>query len=162
MCPTTCHHQHPPRHNISVLVVIAMEAEAQPFVDHLQLQPISTSFFPSPAPFHAFRGNHGDCTVTLVTNGKDTVYETGVDQVGTIPAALATYLALQQLQGTVAATTTTTTQTVAPPELVINAGTCGGFRRKGAAIGDVYVTTAVAHHDRRIPIPEFTPTEWGS
>jgi len=39
---------------------------------------------------------------------------------------------------------------------LINAGTCGGFRRKGAAIGDVFLTTAVANHDRRIAIPGFT------
>lgn len=36
-------------------------------------------------------------------------------------------------------------------------GTCGGFKRKGAAIGDVYLTTGVANHDRRIAIPAFTP-----
>lgn len=30
-------------------------------------------------------------------------------------------------------------------------------QRKGAAIGDVFLTTAVANHDRRIAIPSFTP-----
>ena len=40
---------------------------------------------------------------------------------------------------------------------MINAGTCGGFQEKGAKIGDVYLTTASAYHDRRIPIaiPDF-------
>ena len=33
----------------------------------------------------------------------------------------------------------------------------GGFKRKGAAVGDVFLTTAVANHDRRIAIPDFTP-----
>jgi hypothetical protein len=33
--------------------------------------------------------------------------------------------------------------------------TCGGFQQKGAAIGDVFLTTGVANHDRRIPIPGF-------
>ena len=41
-------------------------------------------------------------------------------------------------------------------DLVINAGTCGGFKRKGAEIGDVFLTEASANHDRRIPIPGFT------
>jgi 5'-methylthioadenosine nucleosidase len=74
-----------------------------------------------------------------VTNGKDHVYGTNVDNAGTVPAALATFLALQTLQ----------------PDLLINAGTCGGFQRKGAKIGDVYLVSAVSHHDRRIPIPHF-------
>jgi hypothetical protein len=42
------------------------------------------------------------------------------------------------------------------PDIVINAGTAGGFKRAGAAIGDAFITTRCAHHDRRIPIPGFT------
>ena len=124
----------------SVIVAIAMEAEANPFIEHLNLQKVD-GFFPSNTPFHAFSGSHGTCQVTVVTNGKDSVHQTGVDNVGTVPAAMATFLALQKLTDT---------------DVLINAGTCGGFRRKGAEIGDVFVTTAVAHHDRRIPIPQFT------
>jgi 5'-methylthioadenosine nucleosidase len=41
------------------------------------------------------------------------------------------------------------------PDLIINAGTAGGFRAKGAAIGDVFVATQFANHDRRIPVPVF-------
>lgn len=43
------------------------------------------------------------------------------------------------------------------PDLVINAGTAGGFKSKGAAIGDAFISTVCAHHDRRIPIPGFVP-----
>lgn len=42
------------------------------------------------------------------------------------------------------------------PDLVINAGTAGGFRSKGATIGDPFLATGLMHHDRRIPIPGFT------
>jgi 5'-methylthioadenosine nucleosidase len=63
-----------------------------------------------------------------------------VDNVGTIPAALLTFLTLQK---------------VPEADLLVNAGTCGGFKAKGAEIGDVFLTTAVANHDRRIPIPGF-------
>lgn len=42
------------------------------------------------------------------------------------------------------------------PDLVINAGTAGGFKRAGAEIGDAFISTLCAHHDRRIPIPGFT------
>jgi 5'-methylthioadenosine nucleosidase len=118
-----------------------MEAEAAPFVEHLQLK-LDDSVFPPNVPFLAYSGPHGHARVTVVTNGKDTIYSTGVDNCGTVPAAMATFLALQTLPNT---------------DLLINAGTSGGFARKGAAIGDVFLTTAVAHHDRRIPIPDFVP-----
>jgi len=42
-------------------------------------------------------------------------------------------------------------------DLVVNAGTCGGFQAKGAEIGDVFITTASANHDRRIQIPPYIP-----
>jgi 5'-methylthioadenosine nucleosidase len=77
----------------------------------------------------------------VITLGKDKVYGTEMDNVGTVPSSLATFLALAKMEGQI--------------DLVMNAGTCGGFQRKGAAIGDVFLTTGVAHHDRRIPIPGF-------
>jgi len=42
------------------------------------------------------------------------------------------------------------------PDLIINAGTCGGFKAKGGAIADVYVIKESANHDRRIGIPGFS------
>lgn len=125
----------------SVIVLIAMEAEAKPFVEHLGLQQ-QPDFFPPQAPFLAFTGNYNESKVTVVTSGKDRIYATGVDNCGTVPAAIASFLTLQKIPDA---------------DLLINAGTAGGFRRKGAAIGDVYLTTSVAHHDRRIPIPDFIP-----
>lgn len=132
---------------LNVIVAIAMEAEASPFVAHLNLQP-DLSFFPPSTPFKAFRGTHNNCNLTVITNGQDTVCGTNVDNVGTVPAALATFLALQKLK--------TDTNPSTGADLLINAGTCGGFQRMGAAIGDVYVTTASANHDRRIAIPGYT------
>ncbi len=67
--------------------------------------------------------------------GKDG--EHGVDNVGTVPAALSTYLACQRFQ----------------PDLIISVGTAGGFKAQGAAIGDVFLGTTTVNHDRRIPIP---------
>ncbi|KAK6121435.1 hypothetical protein DH2020_044824 [Rehmannia glutinosa] len=63
----------------------------------------------------------------------------GVDCVGTVSASLLTYASIQALR----------------PDLIINAGTCGGFKEKGASIGDVFLASDVAFHDRRIPIPVF-------
>lgn len=97
----------------------------------------------SPAPCVTYSGEHAGARVTVVWNGRCRAH--GVDLVGTVPAALSTYAALHALrsgcegQGGGA-------------DLVISAGTAGGFRARGAAIGDVYVSSAVLHHDRRIPI----------
>lgn len=123
-----------------------MEAEAKPFIDHLGLKE-DKSFFPEHTPFVAYQGMHGQCKVTVVFNGKDAVYGTGVDNVGTVPASIATFLALQKMKS----------ELPGKEHLLINAGTCGGFKRKGAEIGDVFITTGVANHDRRIPIPDFVP-----
>lgn len=127
----------------SVLVPIVMEAEAAPFVEHLGLEKVD-GFFPPHTPFVAFSGSHHSTKVTVVTMGKDTVYGTGMDNVGTTSAALGTFLALSRSEADGHAV-----------QLVLNAGTCGGFARQGGAIGDVYLTTGVANHDRRIPIPGF-------
>ena len=48
------------------------------------------------------------------------------------------------------------------PDLIINAGTAGGFNRCGGAIGDAYISTACKNHDRRIPIPGFQEYGVGS
>lgn len=60
-----------------------------------------------------------------------------VDQVGTVPAALTSYLAIQSFH----------------PDLAISMGTAGGFSARGAGIGDVFVGASVINHDRRIKIP---------
>jgi 5'-methylthioadenosine nucleosidase len=84
-----------------------------------------------------YQGQLNDIKVTVVTNGKSSKF--GVDNVGTIPATLAAYIAITTIQ----------------PDLVINAGTAGGFKRKTANIGDVFIGTKFKNHDRRIPIPGF-------
>jgi len=121
-----------------------MEAEAAPFVEHLGLK-LLEGFFPSQTPFLAYSGVHHQTKVTVITMGKDKAYDTGVDSVGTVPSALATFLALAKNDDAEDSTI----------DLVLNAGTCGGFSIKGAEIGDVFLTTGVANHDRRIPIPGF-------
>lgn len=46
--------------------------------------------------------------------------------------------------------------------MIINAGTAGGFSKKGAAIGDPFLCTHMMNHDRRIPIPGFMEYGIGS
>jgi len=120
-----------------VLVLIAMEAEAAPLLQRLQLQETPLTG-PAWLPSKAYTGEYSDMRITVVTNGKWHAGQTdAVDNVGTTPAALAAFAAVSSLH----------------PTLVINAGTAGGFKSKGACIGDTFVTTMHRHHDRRITIP---------
>lgn len=115
-----------------------MEAEAAPMVKALNLQKDNPPRIPPPAPCISYSGTDWGMNIHLVVFGKCKV--TDVDNVGTVPAALTTYLALQEF---------------APVDLVISAGTAGGFKSRGASIADVFLSTAMVNHDRRIPIPKF-------
>ena len=119
-----------------VLVVIAMEAEAEPLLKRLNLASVACQV--QHAPCVLYSGTYNGCTVSVVTNGKCGRFN--VDNVGTVPASMATFVAIHQLK----------------PDLVINAGTAGGFKRKGATIGAAYLCSKMCNHDRRIPIPGFT------
>ncbi|GJN01125.1 hypothetical protein PR202_ga18364 [Eleusine coracana subsp. coracana] len=122
-----------------VLIVIAMQTEALPLVNKFKLvdAPPHESTFPKGAPWIRYHGNYKGLHIDLVWPGKDPVL--GVDSVGTVSAALVTYASIQMLK----------------PDLIINAGTAGGFKAKGASIGDVFLASDAAFHDRRIPIPVF-------
>jgi len=121
----------------TVLVIIAMEAEAAPFVQHMQLTKDEPSLLGAPLPAISYSGAHGATKIVVVCNGKDALH--GVDSVGTVGAALTAFAAIQAVK----------------PDLVINAGTCGGFKAMGGEIGDVYVSSSFKNHDRRIPLPGF-------
>lgn len=121
----------------TILLLVAMEAEAMPLVKALGLQADAPPVIPPPAPCHSFSGEHGGAAVHVACFGK--CKATGVDNVGTVPAALTTYLAIQAFK----------------PDIVISTGTAGGFRSRGASIADVFISTAMVNHDRRIPIPGF-------
>ena len=75
-----------------------------------------------------------DVLLHLVWNGKCQIHSCNL--VATTAAGVAAYAALQVFQ----------------PDLVISAGTAGGFGELGACIGDVYVSTKCIFHARRIPI----------
>ncbi|GLT86119.1 hypothetical protein SLE2022_042810 [Rubroshorea leprosula] len=121
----------------TIVIIIAMQAEALPVVNKLQLKEEHSSGFPKEVPWVRYHGVYKDLNIHLVWPGKDLTL--GVDGIGTISAALVTYAAIQALQ----------------PDLIINAGTAGGFKAKGADIGDVFLASDIAFHDRRIPIPVF-------
>eukprot|EP00250_Pteridium_aquilinum_P029939 c40368_g1_i1 orf=173-967(+) len=121
----------------SVLFVVAMQAEALPLVEALKLEQDDGSLFPSGLPWIRYCGTYEDLDISIVVPGKCLIF--GVDNVGTVPTALLTYAAVQALH----------------PDLIINMGTAGGFKAKGARLADAYIATEAANHDRRIPIPIF-------
>jgi len=117
----------------TTLVSIAMEAEAAPIIAKLALK-VLPSFFPSALPYICYTNEAK--TLYLVTSGKDATH--AVDNVGTLHAGIAISTALQALPDVTT---------------IINAGTCGGFIKRGCQIGSVVVPTCAAFHDRRIVIP---------
>ncbi|KAF3641991.1 5'-methylthioadenosine/S-adenosylhomocysteine nucleosidase 1 [Capsicum annuum] len=121
----------------TIVFIIAMQTEALPLVNKFQLTEDVDSVFPKGVPWVRFYGNYKGFAINIVCPGKDPAL--GVDGVGTVSISLVTYASVQALK----------------PDLIINAGTAGGFGAKGASIGDVFLSSEVAFHDRRIPIPEM-------
>lgn len=115
---------------MTICYVIAMQAEAQPFIDAFGIEEVQDFFTPLPCRLYQ-AALADDVTLYVVLNGQ----QHGSDLVGCEAASVATLAAIQRLQ----------------PDLVINSGTCGAFKAKGAAIADVYIGNAVMFHDRRVP-----------
>ena len=120
----------------TIVIVMAMEAEAKPFIEHMKLE-LNEGVFPKNLACECYSGEHLGATVHLVLNGKCQLYK--VDIVGTLGGGIATFAAIQALD----------------PDLIINAGTCGGFRAMKGKVGSIYLCTTFVNHDRRIPLPGF-------
>ncbi|WP_455498716.1 phosphorylase family protein [Coprobacter sp.] len=117
-----------------ICFVVAMEGEAKPLIRHFGLRHIGGRF--GQLPSQAYEAFYAGKEITLITNGVDS--ETGLDYIGCEAAVLSAHLAISSF----------------PPDLIINAGTAGGFASKGAQIGDVYLSDRyVVFHDRRVAIP---------
>lgn len=125
-----------------ICFIVAMRAEAQPLIDHFRLQPVTGCFDPLPA--QAFRTRYGSYDISLVLNGTDEQY--GLDLIGCEAATLTAQLAIDRFR----------------PELIVNAGTAGGFGEKGACIGDIYLSHRyVVFHDRRVSIGKWAQMGYG-
>ncbi|MBQ9561776.1 MAG: hypothetical protein IJV10_05815 [Prevotella sp.] len=121
---------------MKVALIFAMRAEAQPLIDYYGLEE-QEGFF-SPLPCKLYRPssklpslNREGVGVSLILNGVDH----DRDLIGCEAAAVTTQAAIIKLQ----------------PDLVISCGTCGGWQRYGARVGQAYVADAVMFHDRRVP-----------
>lgn len=126
----------------SIAVVMAMSAEALPILTLLHAAPLD----PVPyMPFQLYEAHRNNCRIIVSVNGRDKRHD--VDSIGTQTAALNAYVVAERFS----------------PELMITAGTAGGWTHRGAQIGDVYVSDQkFVHHDRRIAIPGFAEYGIGS
>lgn len=128
-----------------------MEAEARPFIEHLKAEEQENFFAPLPCRLYTSplpTSPKGEDSSTSVSSpsplggswrGAVSIVTTGRqhdrDLIGCEAAALATTMAIQRLY----------------PDLVISSGTCGGWARKGAKVGEVYIANGAMFHDRRVP-----------
>ena len=123
-----------------VAVIMAMEAEAAPLRAALGAVAIDGPSWAAALPVRLALAPAAGARpeVLVAVNGIDPA--TGVDCIGSTAAALSTQVALS----------------TGGVDLVVTAGTAGGWQRADAAIGDVYVAWPhIACHDRRIDLPGF-------
>jgi nucleoside phosphorylase len=127
----------PPQTTVErVLVLFALLDEAMPLVERLRFPEV-----PSPEhrlPQRHWAGRIGTAEFTVVVNGRDP--RCGSDRVGTDAATLAAWTSIRSFA----------------PDLVLNAGTCGGFEARGGSVGALYCSSGnLLFHDRRIPLDRF-------
>ncbi|OGT64247.1 MAG: hypothetical protein A3J38_07265 [Gammaproteobacteria bacterium RIFCSPHIGHO2_12_FULL_45_9] len=115
-----------------IVLIMAMPEEAAAVVRVLQAERCELGLNPC-LHTHSYRLPQFS-SVYLVVNGVDPVHH--VARVGTTPAALVAYEVIQKLQ----------------PQLIISAGTAGGFAERGVEIGQVYLGERIICHDRYIPL----------
>ena len=119
-----------------------MSSEAEPILRALNAQEISAVPL---LPFKFYEAHRSTCRIIISVNGVDKHH--GVDSIGTESAALNTYCVIDRFK----------------PDLVISAGTAGGWGARGAMIGEVYLSDQkFVHHDRRIGIAGFSEYGIGS
>lgn len=127
-----------------LLFCFAMLAEAQPLIQYLKASEQNDVFHAS-LPLRLFQASYNSMRISIVTSGLDTRY--GADNIGCEPAAIMAYEGLRTLT----------------PDLIISAGTAGGFKKRGASIGTVYFSSGrIIFHDRFVPLPGFAESALGS
>lgn len=113
-----------------ILLVIALKVEANAMIKAFNLSPLPQF---SKLPMKAYQGKYKKFNLFLVTSGQSPLFK--VDNVGSEPAVLTTYLGIHHFH----------------PDLVINIGIAGGIAKNGAQIGDVYVSRRIYYFNRRMP-----------
>lgn len=119
----------------SIAIVMAMGAEAAPVVAAFGARPVAV---PAGRPHQWYVASRAGAKVIVAVNGRDARF--GVDGVGPEPAVLNTVATVERFR----------------PDLVVSAGTSGGWVARGGEIGKVYLSYPhVVRHDRRIDLDGF-------
>jgi len=126
-----------------VTLIMAMFEEANAIITSLNMREDSIQLNPK-LPMRLFQTQQGELEVSLVINGVDDRYQ--ADYIGCEAATLASYEVICQLK----------------PDLIISAGTAGGFEQQGAKIGTVYLSAdKFVYHDRHVPLAGFKDSAIG-
>ncbi len=125
----------------NIVILMAMHDEALPIVKALGLQE-NQQVMPNALPFRCFQSTSNlgssSLSITLIISGQDSRYQ--VDNIGCEAATLMAYQAISLFR----------------PDLLISAGTAGGFASLGADIGTIYISDDYfVFHDRVVPLPGF-------
>ncbi len=120
---------------LKTVIIVAMEVEAKPIIEQIGMHELSDIFDPR-LPMIAYEADQ-NANIILVTNGKCPVNQ--CDRIGTQAAAVTAWESIRVLN----------------PDLIISAGTAGGFKQHQTEIGDVYLSNEIKYHNRRAPFPEF-------
>lgn len=118
---------------MNVLIIVAMEKEAQMLVQQLGLHkapPEQQLFDQSATVYHRKIGSHD---IWLTLSGKDPVHR-NVDCIGAL-ILLAVYESVKKFK----------------PDIIINAGTAGAFYAAGAEKHKVYLGNTAVSHDLHFP-----------
>jgi len=127
----------------NIVILMAMQEEANLLISSLNLVENKT-VLSEMLPFRCFQIKLAKSHLSLITSGID--HRNQVDNIGCEAATLMAYESIGQLD----------------PDILISAGTAGGFSDKGAEIGSVYASdNYFIFHDRVVPLPGFRESAIG-
>jgi 5'-methylthioadenosine nucleosidase len=113
-----------------IMIIVAMNKEAKPIIEKLNMELIPKSL-DSHLPAEGYETVTDKGRITLVVSGKCSSH--GVDRIGSQGLNLLAWEALKKFE----------------PDVLINAGTGGGFQRNGSQLGDIYLSSeSIKYHDR--------------
>ena len=118
-----------------ILLVVAMDTEAQPIINELHLHPLPHSF--TNLPMRGYAGEQGNTKILLIMNGEDPINK--VQNIGTQAATLSTYLGVEYFH----------------PDLIISIGTAGAVIENGVQLKDIIASKKIYFFDRRIPMDGY-------
>ncbi len=113
-----------------IMLIVAMKKEAQPIIKQMNMKVVEHKM-DSQLPVSVYEADMDNGKVFLIVSGTCATH--GVDRIGTQGLNLVAWEAVK----------------VFSPDILINAGTAGGFKRNGTMPGDIYVSSeSIKYHDR--------------